>query len=192
MSEQLLQSSSRGACGMPPVILTRSGHDFDLLAPESSRIEIADIAHALSNICRFTGHTHQFYSVAEHSWWCSLMVAPADALAALLHDAAEAYVGDVSSPLKALLPEYRRIEHRIHAAICARFGLSVDASPAVKRADQWMLRSEQIYCMGSWKDSPRLDGFASLDAIKPYYWRPEVARSKFLERFGELYGEVAK
>lgn len=63
-----------------PTIILRSGNYFDLQDPSASRFEVSDIAHALSNICRFTGHTQRFYSVAEHSVICSHMVPPEDAI----------------------------------------------------------------------------------------------------------------
>ena len=108
---------------MLPEIYTRSGRYFDLLNPDPNEIDIDDIASALSKITRFTGHGRFAYSVAEHSVHCASLVPPDYALEALLHDAQEAYLGDVSSPLKALLPEYRAIEHRVQAHIFRSFGL---------------------------------------------------------------------
>ena len=69
-----------------PTIILRSGNYFDLQDPSASRFEVTDIAHALSNICRFTGHTRQFYSVAEHSVLCSYLVPHEDRMIALMHD----------------------------------------------------------------------------------------------------------
>jgi 5'-deoxynucleotidase YfbR-like HD superfamily hydrolase len=128
---------------MTPTILTFSGHYFDLMDPEHSEIRVTDIAHALSHICRFTGHTREAYSVAQHSIYVSHLVLPELALQALLHDAAEAYIGDVSSPLKALLPEYKLIEKRIEAAIFTRFGLPPQIDRLVKEADMVMLATER-------------------------------------------------
>jgi len=81
-------------------IQTISGRKFPLAEPDPNQIDIEDIAHALSMLCRFNGHCTQFYSVAEHSMHVSHEISNDLALAGLLHDAAEAYLGDVPSPLK--------------------------------------------------------------------------------------------
>jgi len=85
-------------------IVTASGKRVDPLNISPADIEIGDICHALGNICRFTGHCSRFYSVAEHSVrmvdWCFKDAEPLERLAALLHDAAEAYIGDIAKPLK--------------------------------------------------------------------------------------------
>jgi 5'-deoxynucleotidase YfbR-like HD superfamily hydrolase len=75
-----------------------------------------DIAHALSNICRYAGHTKRFYSVAEH---CVVMAElfPDEAKAALLHDAAEAYFGDLPRPIKQMFPQFREMEHTLLSLI---------------------------------------------------------------------------
>ncbi|HAF5811207.1 TPA: HD family hydrolase, partial [Salmonella enterica] len=93
-------------------IQTLSGKQFDYLSATIDDIDIEDIAVALSNICRFSGHLPKFYSVAQHSVLCSQLVSPEFAFEALMHDAAEAYCQDIPAPLKALLPDYREIEKR--------------------------------------------------------------------------------
>ena len=127
---------------MNPTILTKDGSYFNFQTPWESTIDIGSIAHALSHICRFTGHTRQFYSVAQHSYMTSMIVPPQFALQALLHDAAEAYIGDVASPLKQMLPEYKRIEHEVEEAVLQHFGITLPLDASIKRADLVMLATE--------------------------------------------------
>lgn len=174
---------------MNATILTASGRHIDLLRPDPALIDINDIAHALSNLCRFTGHTREFYSVAEHSVRVSGLVPRELALEALLHDAAEAYVGDVSSPLKAQLHEYRNIEFSIDQAIRQRFGLPAKQSREVKHADLVMLATERFDLM---PDTP--ETWEILQDVAPSGLRvspvsPTIARRWFLEIF-DYYSTV--
>lgn len=167
-----------------PTILLRSGAYFDFEDPHGSDFTIEDIAHGLSNLCRFTGHTVAFYSVAEHSVWCSRMAQGRCALAALLHDAPEAFIGDLNKPLKTLLPDYARIEARVEAAVFARFGLPRELPGEVKVIDRQMLRAEQEQAMGNRDDWYWADGRAAPVTLE--FWNPARARAEFLKRYREL------
>ena len=165
-------------------IALATGGYFDLEDPEGAVLPIHAVAQALAHICRFTGHG-RFYSVAEHSVHASRLVAPEHARAALLHDAAEAVLGDVAAPLKALLPDYRALEHRVEAAVLAQYGLALPLDPAIKVADLRMLAAEQMQCLGN------LDRWAVLEGVKPagirlQFWPPSVARRAYLARWDEL------
>lgn len=178
---------------MKPTILTASGRTFNLVKPDPDTICIGDIAHALSHLCRFTGHCRAFYSVAEHSYLSSYAVPHKNALEALLHDAAEAYIGDVSSPLKSLLPDYRAIEHRVEAAIRLRFGLPEFPSECIKAADLAMLGAERRDLMPRHPDNwTLLDGIEPLGLSVNPPMSIEGARKAFLVRFEDLMadGEV--
>lgn len=175
---------------MSPTIQTNDGHYFNILEPCPSTISIQGIAHALSHICRFTGHVSQFYSVAQHSIMASLIVPSDMAREALLHDAAEAYIGDVSTPLKMLLPEYKAIEKNVERVIAERFALewAPTTQALVKKADLIMLATEKrdffMHVEGEreWKC---LDGIEPLGlTLKP--WPPEKARLAFIQRAEEL------
>lgn len=109
----------------------------DLWHPDPDVVDVLDIAHSLSMTCRFGGHCREHYSVAEHSLLVMNLamlagdqsLTPAESLAALLHDAAEAYVGDLNSELKARLPQYRELEDGWLAAIYRRFGCRIPERP---------------------------------------------------------------
>jgi len=170
---------------MKPTILTRSGSYFDFTDPENSEICINDIAHALACICRFTGHTKEFYSVAQHSVLMSQIVPDEFALAALLHDAHEAYVGDVSSPLKQLIPDYKELEKKIESAVLSRFGLPASMPDVIKHYDMVMLKTELRDVMHCDDHHEILEGVPyALLKISPWHW--SLAKVEFIHRFRQL------
>lgn len=128
-------------------IETYRGGKFFPADPRPEHVDIVEIAHALSMICRFTGHTQWHYSVAQHSVHVAKLMGPDPSrmLYGLLHDASEAYLSDVASPVKAL-PEfegYRLIERRLQACVYRRYGLDPEAVPAdLAKADMVMLVAE--------------------------------------------------
>ena len=124
-------------------IRTLSGKFVDLAHPKPETIDHADIAVGLARAPRFVGQTYQHYSVAQHSVECAKLVPLEFELHALLHDATEAYMGDCSGPLKALLGDaWSSIEHRLHVAICEKFGVSIMIPDVVKWADKVMRVTE--------------------------------------------------
>jgi hypothetical protein len=180
---ELKQQPSRNASAW---IQTYTGKKFFPLDPKVEDICIDDIAHALSNICRFTGHCSDFYSVAQHSVLVSYICDYQNRLAGLLHDASEAYCQDIASPIKRAptFDAYRAVEVVIQRAINSRFGL-IDAEPFdVKRADQLLLSTEARDLMPSrhpdWKD------IVSPLPFKIVALPPKAAKELFLARFAEL------
>lgn len=170
-------------------IQTLSGKQFDYLSATIDDIDIEDIAVALSNICRFSGHLPEFYSVAQHSVLCSQLVSPEFAFEALMHDAAEAYCQDIPAPLKALLPDYREIEKRTDQLIRFKFGLPLEEASVVKYADLTMLATERrdldIDDSIPWVI---LEGIPPTDLFEIYPLRPGQAFGLFMARFNELMG----
>lgn len=170
---------------------TFSGRMFWPVDPRPDEVFIEDIAHALSLACRFGGHCSRFYSVAEHSVYCSLIVPQEFAFVALMHDATEAYVCDIPRPLKPYLTGYGAIEQAVWVAIADRFGLPHTLPSEVKVADNAMLLAEQRDIMLPPPAAWSIKGEAS--AISVVGLPPAEAEQLFLARFRELCstGEAA-
>jgi 5'-deoxynucleotidase YfbR-like HD superfamily hydrolase len=151
--------------------------------PLAEEISIEDIANSLSNICRFTGHCSKFYSVAEHSVRVSYLCSPENQLRALLHDSAEAFLGDISRPLKHSvgMETYRIYERQGLDAIMEHFELPFEEPAEVKDADNRLLITEQRDLL--WGE-PFMDIEPLPEKIVP--WTPEEAKRIFLMRFYEL------
>ena len=126
-------------------IRTFMGKMVDPMNPDPELINLVDIAHSLSNLCRWNGHTMKFYSVAEHSIFVANAVEkPEDKIAAMLHDASEAYIGDVTRPLKHRLKNYFDMEYDIMVVISRKFGFKYPLSAEVKAADDYALKWEYV------------------------------------------------
>jgi len=169
---------------------TQSGIEIsfgeDLVIVEE--LDVYDIAHALSNICRFNGHCREFYSVAQHSVLVSYHCE--NKLEGLMHDAPEAYLGDVIAPLKRVLGDvYARHEASLAQAIQVHFGLEDwDHLPDVMEADQAVLAAEVRDLM-----PPQCIEWVPIRGVEPIRRQiiplpPLRAREAFLKRFGQLGG----
>lgn len=167
-------------------IQTASGQPFWPLDPRPDEIHVYDVAHALSNLCRFGGHCKTFYSVAEHSVLVSRCVPLVDSLWALLHDATEAYVVDVPRPLKRDLPEYQLAEERVARCVAERFELPWPTPPSVVAADVAVLQAERRALMTTCALSWELDVEPADVVVRGL--GPVDARWKFRDRFDELLG----
>ena len=168
-------------------IQTYLGIQFWPLDPRPEEVMLFDIAHSLSNMCRFTGHCREFYSVAQHSVIVSRNVPHEDAAWGLLHDATEAYMMDLSRPIKrssALGFEYKKIENALMRVICKRFGLRPLEPAAVRRADDIALMTEKRDLMsespGKWAET----AVPLADVIVPL--NPAASKIIFLARAREL------
>lgn len=181
---------------MKPAIETFTGKHFAPLEPVFADIEIADIAHALANQCRFSGHTRFRYSVAEHCIRVSELLESWDEpemvqLWGLLHDASEAYLVDLPTPLKLATeigPIYRAAERRLMESICCRFSLPWREPESVTVADRVMLATEVRDLMHAdreyWK---KIEAKPAAGRIRP--WSPDVAEYEFLRRYRALTGD---
>ncbi len=168
-------------------MMTYSGIEFRLLDSDPELVRIGDIAHHLSNICRYTGACKHHFSVAQHSVLVSSqVVGKGHELWGLLHDAAEAYLSDVSAPAKDMFPEVERAEEDILKVIIGKFGLPWPMPDEVKRADAAVTAFEWGVLM---KGSV---GITRYSEVKPAQvpvikMTPEQAERWFLLRFNYLY-----
>ena len=170
-----------------PYVSTFLGNRFFLTRPHIDDVAIGDIAHGLAYQCRFNGQTSAFYSVAQHSLMVMALAPPALHLQALLHDAAEAYLGDMVKPLKQLFPEFSVIEARVMEIIGQRFAVDLTKlDPAIKRADLIALATEKRdlmpYSTEAWS---YLEGIEPLPGIIAPLG-PQAAKEAFLAAFAAL------
>jgi len=173
--------------GTPMSLL--DGSAFFPLDARPEEIGIETIARALSRMCRYNGQLRddvEFYSVAQHSVWVSHHVPAKDALCALLHDATEAYIGDMIRPLKKAMPEFVEIEERLWGAIATRFGLPAEMPESVKLADNVALATEKRDLLAkeqaiSWGPLPEADAETIEAGLLP-----NAAYALLMARFAEL------
>lgn len=173
---------------------TFTGRTFYVLDPRAEDVDLGDIAHALSRICRFGGHCRDFYSVAQHSVIVSKLVRPHLALAGLLHDAEEAYTGDVIRPLKyglrASTTAFDDIAEAITRAIAQRFGLpeAVLDDAEIKHADNIALSTERRDLLVPTGRKWKTDELFPPDAERIVALDRNQAELAFLARFKVLTG----
>lgn len=181
-------------------IQTYSGKAFDLLDPQPDMVDFDDIAHALSLLCRFSGHTRRHYSVAQHSVMVASQLPAKLQLAGLLHDAHEAYIGDISTPMKRALFKCEsydlytiesNIQRAIHEAAGLPLTLTNHEQAQIKDADLRALMTERRDLMGpspapwgKYEDIEPLD-----EPIVP--WEARGAKGLFRVCLRELRGRIA-
>jgi hypothetical protein len=154
-------------------IMTYSGRHVDPTCLFDDEISITDIAHSLSRQARFNGATEEIYTVAQHSIYVSYVCDPKNALWGLLHDAPEAYIGDIVRPVKDEIKALARLEDTVMRAICLKYGLPQDHMPEdVLHADNMMLDIEL---------SALFYGSVELEI-----YSPDMAKKAFLNRFHDL------
>lgn len=179
---------------MRPIPLA-TGEWFFPNQPDVEKITIPLIASSLSKLCRYTGHTAGFYSVAQHSVHVAkLMIRnghPEYALEGLMHDAAEAFVNDLSAPVKETMPEYQRMEDKIKVAIWEKFGCDPAAWPYVKQADRDSYATEvrDLFPTMDREWTWTFYGKASPDEERISCWSPDFARIMFIKTHVEVTRE---
>lgn len=178
---------------LDPYIETASGKKFFIEHPE---FDIDDITHALSNQCRYTGHSSKFYSVAEHSVLVSRIMRLldlGDPFEGLMHDAAEAYLSDIAAPWKALLPDYKLLEAKIEVPLRRHFTLPETITSGCKRADWIALFVEARELVPSkavdWIAPGDIKEVAASIKLPIWGFQPAYARRIFMDEFHELQVE---
>lgn len=171
-------------------IRTFTGRSFYPLDPRLDDLDIKDIGHALARQCRFAGHTCRFYSVAEHSVLVSKLMRPLGPkaeLAGLMHDATEAYLGDICQPIKVLpaFDAYRKAEQQLDDLIRKRWQIPHDFDKQVGQADLIALATEARDLMGNPQD------WSTLKGVKPDVDTIRGLDSASAEvEFGQLFIEL--
>lgn len=159
----------------PNCIRTFSGIYINVFEPTLEMICIEDIAHALSHQCRFGGHLSEFYSVAQHSMLCTDLVEDNFKLQTLLHDASEAYLLDIPSPIKQGLSDYKKIEHNLMLLIAEKFNFKYPLDKEVKEVDSHLLNWEWNTLMLKNNTHPQINCLSSLNA-----------KNEFLKKFNTI------
>jgi 5'-deoxynucleotidase YfbR-like HD superfamily hydrolase len=175
---------------------TYSGIKFYILDPKYEEIDINDIAHALSMICRFNGHCSQFYSVAQHSVLAAIEAFKKGydltiQFAALMHDASEAYICDIPRPIKPEFNNYKQIEENLMKCIFDKFNISISYNdPKIKEIDNDLVTNEAFFLMKSkgneWKTKTN-----NIIKIKEF-WNPGKAEKQFIFMAKWLMQEIKK
>lgn len=150
---------------------TYTGKKVDVFDPDPESICIEDIAHALSNLCRFAGHVKYFYSVAEHSLITAMLAPPELRKQALLHDATEAYMIDLPRPIKREIKQYCDIEDNLAAVIAKKFGIEYPLHKQIDKIDKAVCQSEFRHLLLGEK-------IWNIPAIRN--WTPEIMEAIFL------------
>jgi hypothetical protein len=180
-------ATRQGECCIP----TFSGRSLDLLAPAATQIDIEDIAHGLAYQSCFNGQTSHFYSLAQHSLLVASLVPLPQRLGALLHDAAAAYLGGIAPAMRSLIPGWAAIEGKVSTVISEQFGLSAGPAPAIKRAQQIAMATEQRDVCPALRLIRGEGGRVAPLPRRIEFMTPAEARYQFKALFAELSGKLA-
>lgn len=165
--------------------------------PRADEMNIIDIAHHLSNQCRFAGASKHFLSTAEHSYLCSFVgdgiYTPQEQLEKLMHDGAEAYIQDMIRPLK-YLPFfsviYKMLERRNEVVMAKKYGLRYPFGPHVKHADEMICNLEMNHNIARAHKGHLHDEMKVQSGLRLHCWSPEHAEFMFLARFDDLLAQI--
>jgi hypothetical protein len=175
---------------------TYTGRKFYPLDPRPEDIDIMDIAHCLARMCRYSGHTKKFYSVAEHSVLMAEAF-PQYAAIAILHDAAEAFFGDLPKPIKVMIPEFKRYENYLLSMIYSKFTNIPFDEITIEQIEQmdlymlWIEKSSPLLMGGHdeivWDCLNYYNSKPVLETIQA--WDPVTAEQKYSSMIVDILGE---
>jgi hypothetical protein len=184
-------NKSPGDMGADAWIQTYSGKYFHYLEDNPQNIKIEDIAHGLSNLCRYSGQCNSLYTVAQHCCIVSDLAEKGFRLEGLMHDAAEAYMGDIPRPVKNLVPEIKILEKKVFRQIAKEFNLKYPISSVIELLDTRVMLAEArivlkegtVWCV---------EGITPADINLNELWEPKKAEMEFLTRFNTLNGQTVE
>lgn len=182
LNREVLSVNSDGATNW---IETNSGKYFRYQENNPENIMIEDVAHSLSQLCRFSGQCNQFYSVAQHSCIVHDYAPSHLKIEGLLHDASEAFISDIPRPVKTIIPEIKELEQIIQMQVAQRFKFSWPFTSQIEILDSQLMLAEakQLFTQEvAWT----VEGLDPLNVKINHCWNSKVAKAEFLNRFDLL------
>lgn len=170
------------------LITTYTGKQLDILNVQTSDIDIKDVAHSLSLQCRAMGHYDRFYSVAQHSYLLSMVVPEEMNLAALLHDASEAYTTDIPTPIKTTFPELMELDRSVQQAVIEHFDLNPQHLLDLKPYDRELFYRECQLLFTEFDCDWELTIPSVRELEINHLFEPQLAEQLFILRYEELTG----
>jgi 5'-deoxynucleotidase YfbR-like HD superfamily hydrolase len=171
----------------PSWIRTYSGKKFYVFEPKQKDIIIEDMAHALSLLCRFTGHTEDLYSVGQHSLLVMELCPEELKLEGLTHDFPEAYITDIATPVKKQMPNYKEYENNLHIAIAKKFHLQYPMPKIIKDIDTEVFQMEWAYLME--RNKKVKSGKFRMERDEFRILPPKEVEKRIIENFHKLHSE---
>lgn len=174
------------------------GRKFHFARPSMGEIAVEAVAHSLSQLCRYNGHTKRFYSVAEHACLLSdwVMYQPwataRDGLTALHHDDAEHIIGDLPRPIKATMPEFKAAEKILDEVIAEKFGTEYPLPEWLHAIDNRIIKDERLAVMKPSGFDWGTDQLVSL-GVPFWHWTGRwtwLTKQRFLRRHRRLYRKM--
>jgi hypothetical protein len=184
--QKMREGKLRVVNGMDGWIKTASGLKFHIFHPSIKEVSLYDVAHSLSLLCRFNGHTPFLYTVGAHSIIGSYVCEPIFAKDFLMHDSTESFIGDMATPLKREMSEFKKVENNIYKTIAEKFKVSNPLPKEIKEMDKLMFMMEWVYLMSGKKPNGIELPMSKKRFMSIATLPPEKIERLFIKRFREL------